>query len=112
MIDQEFNIKQEVDKKDYGRFSIEPLDQGYGHTLGNSLRRVLLTSLKGAAVTKVKIDGVKHPFSTLPGLKEDIIQLLLNVKKIRVKLSGDKSVTGKLQKKGPAKILAKDIESR
>lgn len=111
MIDPDFTIKHEVEKNDFGRFSIEPLDQGFGHTLGNSLRRVLLTSLKGAAVTKVKIDGVKHPFSTLPGLKEDIIQLLLNVKKIRFKLSTDKKIVAKLQKKGPAKIYAKDIES-
>lgn len=111
MIDPDFSIKLEVEKKDYGRFSIEPLDQGFGHTLGNSLRRVLLTSLKGAAVTRVKIEGVKHPFTILPGLKEDSIQLLLNVKKIRFKLQGDKSVVAKLQKKGPAKIYAKDIES-
>ena len=80
MIEPKFSTKKDVDEASYGRFSIEPLEQGYGHTLGNSLRRVLLTSLKGVAVTKVKIEGVRHPFSTLPGLKEDVIQLLLNIK--------------------------------
>ncbi len=82
MIEPNFTVKTEIEKPDYGKFIIGPLNQGYGHTIGNSLRRVLLTSLKGAAVTKVKIDGVKHQFSTLAGLKEDIVQLILNIKKI------------------------------
>jgi DNA-directed RNA polymerase subunit alpha len=110
MIDVKFNVKKDIEKPDYGKFSIEPLDQGYGHTLGNSLRRVLLTSLKGAAVRKVKIEGVKHPFSTLPGLKEDIIALILNIKKVRFKLNSDKPVTATLSVKGPAKVTAGDIE--
>lgn len=112
MIEPKFTIKKEVAKDDYGKFIIEPLDQGYGHTLGNSLRRVLLTSLEGAAVTKVRIDGVKHPFSTLPGLKEDIIQLLLNVKKIRFKLNSDKPITVTLNSKGSGKIYAKQLETK
>lgn len=111
MIEPNFTIKTDVEKQDYGRFIIEPLDQGYGHTLGNSLRRVLLTSLKGAAVTKVKIDGVRHQFSTLQGLKEDIVQLMLNIKKIRFKLHSDNPVTVTLNAKGPKKILAGDLES-
>jgi len=111
MIEPNFSVKAEIEKPDYGRFIIEPLDQGYGHTLGNSLRRVLLTSLKGAAVTKVKIEGVKHQFSTLPGLKEDIVQLLLNIKKIRFSLHTDKPVVVNLSVKGPKKIKAGDIES-
>jgi DNA-directed RNA polymerase subunit alpha len=110
MIDVQFNLKKEVEKPDYGKFIIEPLDQGYGHTLGNSIRRVLLTSLRGAAVRKVKIDGVKHPFSTLPGLKEDVIQLLLNIKKIRFKLNGDKAITAKLSAKGTTQVTAGLIE--
>lgn len=110
MIEPKFTLKKEVDKEDYGKFIIEPLDQGYGHTLGNSLRRVLLTSLKGAAVTKVRIDGVKHPFSTLPGLKEDIIKFLLNVKKIRFKMHSDKTITATLNVKGSKKITAGDLE--
>lgn len=110
MTEPKFSIKTDTEQEDYGKFIIEPLDQGYGHTLGNSLRRVLLTSLTGAAVTKVKIDGVKHPFSTLPGLKEDVIQMILNIKKIRFKLATEKGITAKLSVKGPAKVLAGDIE--
>ncbi len=110
MIEPNFTIKTETDKPDYGKFTIEPLDLGYGHTLGNSLRRVLLTSLKGAAVTKVKIDGVKHQFSSLSGLKEDIIQLILNVKKIRFKVGTDKEIVMTLNVKGPKKITAADLE--
>jgi DNA-directed RNA polymerase subunit alpha len=110
MIEPKFSVKAEVEEKTYGKFVIEPLEQGYGHTLGNSIRRVLLTSLKGAAVTKVRIDGVKHPFSTMPGLKEDIIQLLLNIKKIRLSTNSDKPVTIKLSAKGPAIVTAADIE--
>lgn len=110
MIEPKFNVKKVVEKEGYGMFVIEPLDQGYGHTLGNSLRRVLLSSLKGAAVTKVRIDGVKHQFSTLPGLKEDIIQLVLNIKKIRFKLNSDKPVIVTLSAKGPKKVTAGDLE--
>jgi DNA-directed RNA polymerase subunit alpha len=111
MLEPNFSIKKETDKQDYGKFIVEPLEQGYGHTLGNSLRRVLLTSIKGAGATKIKIDGVDHAFSTLVGLKEDIIDLILNIKKIRFKLDTDKPVVLKLSKKGPAKIFAKDLES-
>lgn len=111
MIEPNFSIKAEVENADYGKFIIEPLDQGYGHTLGNSLRRVLLTSLRGTAVTKVKIDGVKHQFSTLTGLREDIVQFIINIKKIRFKSQIDKPVQVKLSVKGPKKIHAGDIES-
>lgn len=109
MLEPRFTVKPVVENPDYGKFIIEPLEQGYGHTLGNSLRRVLLTSLKGAAVTKVKIDGVRHPFSTLSGLKEDAIQLLLNIKKLRFQLHSDKPVVASLSAKGTAKIYGKDI---
>lgn len=110
MIEPNFNVKREVEKENYGKFIIEPLNPGLGHTLGNSLRRVLLTSLRGAAVTQMRMDSVKHPFSTLPGLKEDIIQFLLNIKKIRFKLNADKSTKAILSVKGPKKILASDLE--
>lgn len=109
MVDPKFHIKEETASPTYGKFSFEPLEQGYGHTLGVSLRRVLLTSLKGAAITKVKIDGVKHQFSAISGLKEDVIQLILNIKKVRIKLDSDKPVTAKLNIKGPTKFYAKDI---
>ena len=110
MIEPSFSVKKDVEKDNFGRFIIEPLEQGYGHTLGNSLRRVLLTSLKGAAVTKVQIDGVKHLFSTIPGLKEDIVQLLLNIKKLRFSLKTDKASKVSLSVKGITKVTGKDIK--
>ena len=110
MIDPNFKIKVEVDNPGFGTFSIEPLEQGYGQTLGNSLRRVLLSSLPGAAITSVKIDGIKHQFTTLPGLKEDIVELILNLKKVRLSVQGNEPVTLTLSKKGPGTVTAGDIE--
>ena len=109
MVEPKFHIKEESTSSNYGKYSFEPLEQGYGNTLGVSLRRVLLTSLKGAAVTKIRIDGVKHQFSTLPGLKEDVIQLILNIKKVRIRLDSDKPAVAKLNVKGNTKFYAKDI---
>ncbi|MBI5621154.1 DNA-directed RNA polymerase subunit alpha [Candidatus Gottesmanbacteria bacterium] len=106
-----FKIKTEVDKPDYGLFVIEPLEQGYGQTVGNSLRRVLLTSLSGAAITSVKIDGVPHAFSKVPGLKEDVVELILNLKKVRLVLPSDEPVTLKLSAKGPGEVTAGDFET-
>lgn len=105
-----FEIKEEKKSDSYGKFIITPLEQGYGNTLGNSLRRVLLTSLPGAAVTSVRISGVKHQFSTLKGMKEDIVEFVLNLKKVRFTYEGDKPVSGKLSVKGAGEIRAKDIE--
>lgn len=105
-----FSIKTDTERSDYGRYSVEPLSQGYGQTLGNSLRRVLLTSLPGAAINSVKIEGVKHQFSTLPGLKEDIIEFLLNVKRIRLSVPEGAPVTLTLSKKGPGEITAGAIQ--
>lgn len=111
MADSHFFVKTEAEEAAFGRYSIEPLAQGYGQTLGNSLRRVLLTSLSGAAVTSVKIEGVKHQFATLPGLKEDIVELLLNVKKIRLISEGDETAKITLSKKGPGLVKAGDMEA-
>lgn len=111
MINPNFKIKPEIEKDDYGRFIIEPLQRGYGQTLGNSLRRVLLTSIPGAAITSVKISGVPHQFSSLPGLKEDIVELILNFKKIRLKLHGEKSAVLKLSVSGPKEVTAREIET-
>lgn len=90
---------------------LEPLEQGYGHTLGNALRRVLLTSLPGAAITKVRVDGVDHLFTTLEGLKEDIVELILNLKQVRI-ISSTGSSEGvlRLNVKGPKEVTAGDIE--
>ena len=111
MLEPNFKVKTEIKKEDYGKFIIEPLSQGFGHTLGNALRRVLLTSLEGAAVTAVKISGVKHQFSTLPGLKEDVVELILNIKKIRVRLFDKKEAKMRLSVVGPKEVKAGDIET-
>lgn len=94
-----------------GSYEIDGLYPGYGHTLGNSLRRIILSSLPGAAITTVKIDGVKHEFSTLNGIKEDIITILLNIKKVRIKLISDESQTINLKIKGTKDVKAGDIEA-
>jgi DNA-directed RNA polymerase subunit alpha len=93
-----------------GQFVIEPLPQGYGITLGNALRRVLLSSLPGAAITAVKVRGVTHEFSSLKGVKEDMVQLLLNLKRVRIKLEGTESTTLKISASGPGNITASAIE--
>ncbi|HSX39690.1 MAG TPA: DNA-directed RNA polymerase subunit alpha [Candidatus Saccharimonadales bacterium] len=107
----ELKVKTLSEKDNTGVFSFEPLPMGFGNTLGNTLRRVLLTSLKGAAVTQVKIAGVDHQFSTLQGVKEDIVELTLNLKKIRVKSHSEDPVVLMLNKKGPGEITAGDIET-
>jgi DNA-directed RNA polymerase subunit alpha len=111
MVEPTFKIKEEKVTPDFGEFVIEPLDPGYGHTLGTALRRALLISIPGVAVTSVKISGAKHRFATIPGLKENVVDLLLNVKGLNLKLlnSKDQSVI-KLSAKGPGKITGKDLE--
>lgn len=93
-----------------GTYEIDGLYPGYGHTLGNSLRRIILSSLPGAAVTKVKVKGAEHEFSVLPGIKEDVISILLNLKRLRVLLSTDEPQTITLAVKGAKKVTAKSIE--
>lgn len=111
MADIEFKVKELTATPDYAEFVIEPLQPGYGHTMGNALRRVLYASIPGAAVTSLKIAGVKHKFSTLPGLKENIVELLLNIKDLNIRLSDSKeSATIKLSVKGPKEITAADLE--
>lgn len=105
-----FEIKEEEKKENYARFVISPLWQGYGNTLGNSLRRVLLTSLPGAAITSVKISGVKHQFSTLKGMKEDVVEFLLNLKKVRLAYRGEKPVMAEISATGPGLVKASDIK--
>ncbi len=111
MLDPILKVKEEKGEKDFARFVIEPLEPGFGHTLGNSLRRVLLSSIPGAAVTSVRITGVKHKFSTVPGLKENVVDFLLNIKGLNLTLEGSKdSSTVKLSVKGPKKITAGDLD--
>src|SRR5256885_1152409 len=95
-----------------GVFVIEPLDRGFGYTFGNSLRRVLLSSLEGAAVTSVKIEGVAHEFTTLPGVREDVTDILLNFKNLICRLHGDSpEIEVRLTKRGAGTVTAADIEA-
>lgn len=98
------------DDVNYGKFIVEPLERGYGITLGNSMRRILLSSLPGAAVTAVKIDGILHEFSTLPGVKEDVTEIILNLKKLAVKLVGSENTKRAIiNAVGPKEVTAADI---
>ncbi|KKT00940.1 MAG: DNA-directed RNA polymerase subunit alpha [Candidatus Nomurabacteria bacterium GW2011_GWF2_43_8] len=94
-----------------GVFEIDGLYPGYGHTLGNSLRRIILSSLPGASITSIKIDGVSHEFQTMDGIKEDVIVIILNLKKIRFKMLSDESQTVTLSVKGPKDVLAEDVKT-
>ena len=98
------------DDANYGKFIVEPLERGYGTTLGNSLRRILLSSLPGTAVTSVKIDGILHEFSTIPGAKEDVTEIILNLKKLAVRLSGQENTKRAIiNAVGPKEVTAADI---
>jgi len=101
--------KEVSDDGRYGKFVVEPLERGYGTTLGNSMRRILLSSLPGAAVTSVKIDGILHEFSTIPGVKEDVTEIILNLKKLAIKLSGDDTKRVIINAVGPKEVTAADI---
>lgn len=113
MKDFQVPMRVEADKETlsetYGKFTAEPFERGFGTTVGNSLRRVLLSSLPGAAVTTVRIEGVLHEFSTIPGVTEDVTGIVLNVKSLRLKLHADKPKTIRLRKKGPGEAKASDI---
>ncbi len=95
----------------YGKFIVEPLERGYGNTLGNSLRRILLSSLPGAAVTSIRIDGILHEFSTIPGVKEDVTEIILNLKKLALALHGQDKVRAIINATGPKEVVAADIIS-
>ncbi|NOT33847.1 MAG: DNA-directed RNA polymerase subunit alpha [Candidatus Eisenbacteria bacterium] len=94
----------------YGKFTIEPLERGFGLTVGNSLRRVLLSSLQGAAITAVRIDGVLHEFSTLPGVIEDVTEIILNLKQVRLKLHGDGPKKAMFEATGKGEVRAGDLK--
>src|SRR5690606_13520580 len=92
-------------------FVIEPLQAGYGNTLGNSLRRVLLSSIKGGAIVAFRIEGSSHEFTTVAGIKEDVVDIMLNLKNVRVKVSSDEPIELRLEKKGAGVITAADIKT-
>ena len=109
LIAQRPTLSEEVVDDYRSRFVIEPLEPGFGYTLGNSLRRTLLSSIPGAAVTSIKIDGVLHEFSTFPGVKEDVTEIILNLKELVVSSEQDEPVTMYLRKSGPGAVTAGDI---
>lgn len=104
------NIHKVEETDNYGKFVVEPLERGYGTTLGNSLRRVLLASLPGAAITSMQIDGVLHEFSTVEGVTEDVTQIILNLKKVSLKLNSEDQKDLEIDVKGPAEVTAGDIQ--
>ena len=106
-----FKVKEEVQSDGEANVIIEPLEQGYGHTLGNSLRRVLLSSLPGAAISTARITGADHQFSSVPGVTEDVLELTLNLKQVRIKAEQAGSGVLRISVKGPATVTAADIEA-
>lgn len=104
-----FNIKTVKSDNKYGKFELSPLVGGFGHTLGNSLRRVLLITVPGAAITRIRIDGANHLFTTLPGVKEDLVDVSLNLKKIKFNYNKNEPIVLTLDKKGPGVVTAGDI---
>ena len=103
-----FRVEEENEHR--GRFVAEPLPRGVGHTLGNSLRRVMLSGLEGAAVTKVRIEGVAHEFSTIPGVRDDVVDIILNLKDLKFTLEREEPVELEINKSGPGEVTAADID--
>jgi len=102
-------IEREAEARNYGKFTISPLERGYGVTLGNALRRILLSSLEGAAVSSMRVADVLHEFSDIPGVREDVIQVMLQVKQLRIKLDGVNSTRMQLEVRGEGTVTAADI---
>lgn len=102
-------IESDKNNKNYGKFIIEPLESGYAITLGNSLRRILLSSLPGAAVSKIKIRGVQHEFDTIPGVLEDVPEIILNIKDLILRMNSEEPVSVLIDKTGPGEVKASDI---
>ncbi len=115
LIEKGFQLPEKVDvdyeslTNTYGKFTAEAFERGFGITVGNALRRVLLSSIEGDAVTSIRIPGVLHEFSTIPNVKEDVVEIILNVKQLRVKLHGDASKVVSINVKGPKEVTGKDI---
>lgn len=104
-----FEVKEYVESEHYGKFVFEPLERGFGTTIGNALRRVLLSSLPGAAVFAIKMDGVYHEFTAIPGVVEDVTAIILNIKKLILKIADDEVYTLRISKRGPGEVRGSDI---
>jgi len=111
MLKTNFKTTAIVQTKDYGKFELSPLEPGYGRTVGNALRRVLLSSLPGAAITTATVAGVTHQFTTLSGMREDVVELILNLKQVRLKYAGDKPVEISLSATGSGKVKAGNLKT-
>src|SRR3979411_2814445 len=111
LISQRPALGEETVNETRSRFTIEPLEPGFGYTLGNSLRRTLLSSIPGAAVTSIRIDGVLHEFSTVPGVKEDVTEIILNIKGLVVSSAHEQPITAYLRKQGAGQVTAADISA-
>lgn len=105
------NLEAEKLTPNYGKFIAKPLERGYGVTIGNSLRRILLSSINGAAVVAVRLEGVEHEFSTIPGIKEDITDIILNIKQVNLRYLGEKDAIITIKKEGPCIVTAGDIDT-
>ncbi len=103
-------VEKETFSPTYGKFVIKPLERGYGLTLGNSLRRILLSSLRGCAITSIKLEGVLHEFTSIPDVVEDVTDIILNFKEVRFRMHGEESKVVKISKKGPGVVTARDLE--
>ena len=110
MMPKGIQIENPENIPNFARVIVEPLERGWGHTIGNSLRRILLSSLQGAAVSSVRIDGISHEYSTIEGVVEDVTDIILNIKQIRLKLMADHDTTLRLEVKGEGEVKASDIE--
>ena len=104
-------LEEETATDLYGKFQVEPFERGFGTTIGNGLRRVLLSSIEGAAVTSIKIEGVVHEFSTIPGVYEDVTQIILNIKKLRVRMHTDAPCTLRVDDSEKTEVTAANIET-
>src|SRR6266704_6482181 len=102
-------LDPESNSESYGKFTCEPLERGFGITIGNSLRRVLLASLQGAAITAVRVDGALHEFTTIPDVVEDVTDIIMNLKEVVLKAATPKTYTVRIDKEGPGPVYAKDI---
>lgn len=105
----DFEVAEYVESENYGKFVLEPLERGFGTTIGNALRRVLLSSLPGAAVFAIKVDGVYHEFTTIPGVREDVSMMILQIKQLVMKIEDDETYTLQISAKGPGTVTAGDI---
>ncbi len=105
----DFEVKEYVESENYGKFVLSPLERGFGTTIGNALRRVLLSSLPGAAVFSIKVDGVYHEFTTIPGVREDVSMIILQIKKLIMKIEDDEVYSLQISAKGPCTVTAGDI---